>query len=168
MEFNLLQASNGLGKKIALRASILLPPNMTDNDNFLMVTKKKQHKNNHVNCGREKKKTDVNITLRTVACYLLGAPSSCGWIITTFTVTDVRKRSIICSWVKVATATLQISTRRLPCLRPAFHAKPKGSTSATIPSKFTWNPSWPNPFLRRVISVVSHPLVTIYKEVPDC
>lgn len=55
MEFNLLQAINGLGKKIALRASILLPPNMTDNDNFLMVTKKKQHKNNHVNCGREKK-----------------------------------------------------------------------------------------------------------------
>lgn len=81
---------------------------------------------------------------------------------TTFTVTDVRKRSIICSWVRVATATLQISTRRLPCRRPAFHANPKGSTSATIPSKFTWNPSWPSPFLLRVISVVSHPLVTIW------
>lgn len=66
---------------------------------------------------------------------LRGEPSSWGWMITTFTVTDVRSRSIICSWVRVATATLQISTRRLPWRRPAFQAKPKGSTSATIPSK---------------------------------
>lgn len=78
IEFNLLQASNGLGKKIALRASILLPPNMTDNDNFLMVTKKKTTQNQSRKLWQRKKKTDVNITLRTVACYLLGAPSSCG------------------------------------------------------------------------------------------
>ncbi|TNN58090.1 hypothetical protein EYF80_031689 [Liparis tanakae] len=60
------------------------------------------------------------------------------------------------------TATLQISTSRLPCLSPAFQAKPKGSTSATMPSKLTWNPSWPRPFRRSVISDVSHPLVAIW------
>lgn len=55
MEFNLLQASNGLGKKIALRASILLPPNMTDNDNFLMVTKKKTTQNQSRKLWQRKK-----------------------------------------------------------------------------------------------------------------
>lgn len=94
--------------------------------------------------------------------YLRGVPSSWGWIITTLTLTDVRSRSIICSWVRVATATLQISTSRLPCLSPAFQAKPKGSTSATMPSKLTWKPSWPRPFRRKVISDVSQPLVVIW------
>lgn len=80
----------------------------------------------------------------------------------TLTEMEVLNRSIICSWVSVATATLQISTSRLPWRKPAFHAYPNGSTSATIPSKFTWKPSWPRPFRRRVISVVSQPRVTIW------
>lgn len=96
--------------------------------------------------------------------YLRGVPSSWGWIITTLTLTDVRSRSIICSWVRVATATLQISTSRLPCLSPAFQAKPKGSTSATMPSKLTWKPSWPRLFRRKVISDVSHPRVVIWNQ----
>ncbi len=77
---------------------------------------------------------------------------------------EVRSRSIICSWVSVATATLQISTSRLPCRKPAFQAYPNGSTSATMPSKLTWKPSWPRPFLRKVISVVSQPRVTIWSK----
>lgn len=96
--------------------------------------------------------------------YLRGVPSSWGWIMTTLTLTDVRSRSIICSWVRVATATLQISTSRLPCLSPAFQAKPKGSTSATMPSKLTWKPSWPRLFRRNVISDVSQPLVVIWSQ----
>lgn len=104
-----------------------------------------------------KKKTKVR-------SYLRGVPSSWGWITTTLTLTDVRSRSIICSWVRVATATLQISTSRLPCLSPAFQAKPNGSTSATIPSKLTWNPSCPRLLRRRVISIVSQPLVVIWNQ----
>ncbi len=50
----------------------------------------------------------------------------------TLTLMEVRSRSIICSWVSVATATLQISTSRLPWRKPAFQAYPNGSTSATI------------------------------------
>ena len=47
---------------------------------------------------------------------------------TTLTVTEVLSRSIICSWVSVTAATLQISTNRLPCLSPACQAKPYSST----------------------------------------
>ncbi len=101
---------------------------------------------------------------QVVDWYLLGAPSSYGWMMTTLTLMEVRSRSIICSWVSVATATLQISTSRLPCRKPAFHAYPNGSTSATMPSKLTWKPSWPRPFLRKVISVVSQPRVTIWSK----
>ena len=46
--------------------------------------------------------------------YLRGVPSSKGGMMTTLTVTEVRSRSIIWSWVSVTTATLQISTNRLP------------------------------------------------------
>lgn len=60
--------------------------------------------------------------------YLRGPPSSYGGMMTTFTVTDVLSRSIICSWVSVTAATLQISTNRLPCLSPACQAKPYSST----------------------------------------
>lgn len=34
------------------------------------------------------------------------------------------------------------------------------STSATVPSRRTWKPSCPRPFLLRVISTVSHPTVS--------
>lgn len=47
---------------------------------------------------------------------------------TTLTVTEVLSRSIICSWVRVTAATLQISTSLLPCLSPACQAKPYSST----------------------------------------
>lgn len=60
--------------------------------------------------------------------HLRGPPSSYGGMMTTLTVTDVLRRSIICSWVSVTAATLQISTRRLPCLSPACQAKPYSST----------------------------------------
>lgn len=60
--------------------------------------------------------------------YLRGVASSCGGMMTTRTVTVVLRRSIICSWVSVATATLQISTSRLPCRSPACQAYPYGST----------------------------------------
>lgn len=56
--------------------------------------------------------------------YLRGVQSSYGGTMTTFTVTDVLRRSIICSWLRVATATLQISTSLLPCRSPACHAYP--------------------------------------------
>lgn len=59
-----------------------------------------------------------------VFVYLRGVASSCGGIMTTRTVTVVLRRSIICSWVSVATATLQISTSRLPWRRPACQAYP--------------------------------------------
>lgn len=54
--------------------------------------------------------------------YLRGVASSCGGMMTTRTVTEFRRRSIICSWVRVATATLQISTKRLPWRSPACQA----------------------------------------------
>ena len=62
--------------------------------------------------------------LPTFQAYLRGVPSSKGGMMTTLTVTEVRSRSIIWSWVSVTTATLQISTRRLPCRRPACQANP--------------------------------------------
>lgn len=62
------------------------------------------------------------------ATHLRGPPSSYGGMMTTLTVTDVLSRSIICSCVSVTAATLQISTNRLPCLRPACQAKPYSST----------------------------------------
>ncbi len=96
--------------------------------------------------------------------YLLGVPSSCGCMTTTVTGVEVRRYSIICSWVRVPTATLQISNKRQPGRSPACQANPNGSTSATTPSKLTWKPSWPRAFLRRVISSASQPLVTIYRE----
>lgn len=60
--------------------------------------------------------------------HLRGPPSSYGGMMTTLTVTEVLSRSIICSCVSVTAATLQISTNRLPCLRPACQAKPYSST----------------------------------------
>lgn len=63
-----------------------------------------------------------------ILTHLRGPPSSYGGMMTTLTVTDVLSRSIICSWVSVTAATLQISTNRLPCLRPACQAKPYSST----------------------------------------
>lgn len=64
--------------------------------------------------------------------HLRGPPSSYGGMMTTLTVTDVLSRSIICSWVSVTAATLQISTNRLPCLSPACQAKPYSSTCQRI------------------------------------
>lgn len=64
--------------------------------------------------------------------HLRGPPSSYGGMMTTLTVTDVLSRSIICSWVSVTAATLQISTNRLPCLSPACQAKPYSSTCKRI------------------------------------
>lgn len=54
--------------------------------------------------------------------YLRGVASSCGGMITTRTDTEVLRRSIICSCVSVATATLQISTNLLPWRSPACQA----------------------------------------------
>lgn len=62
------------------------------------------------------------------ATHLRGPPSSYGGMMITLTVTEVLNRSIICSCVSVTAATLQISTNRLPCLRPACQAKPYSST----------------------------------------
>lgn len=59
-----------------------------------------------------------------IFAYLRGVASSCGGMMTTRTLMVVLRRSIICSWVSVATATLQISTSRLPCRSPACQAYP--------------------------------------------
>lgn len=65
---------------------------------------------------------EVNSAHSLLFQYLRGVQSSYGGTMTTFTVTDVLSRSIICSWLSVATATLQISTSRLPCRSPACQA----------------------------------------------
>lgn len=73
--------------------------------------------------------------------HLRGSPPSYGGMMTTLTVTDVLRRSIICSWVSVTAATLQISTNRLPCLSPACQAKPYSSTCMRKPqTKCSNNP----------------------------
>lgn len=56
--------------------------------------------------------------------------------------------------------TLQISTSRAPCLRPACQANPRLSTCVTTPSGCTWNPSCPNGFLFNASSWVTLPCVT--------
>lgn len=66
-----------------------------------------------------------------ISTHLRGPPSSYGGMMMTLTVTEVLSRSIICSWVSVTAATLQISTSRLPCLSPACQAKPYSSTCTT-------------------------------------
>lgn len=59
---------------------------------------------------------------------------------TTLTVTEVLSRSIICSWVSVTAATLQISTSLLPCRSPACQAKPYSSTCG--PDKREKHEAW--------------------------
>ncbi len=103
------------------------------------------------------------ISANSHKAHLRALPSSKGGIMTTFTVTEVRSRSIIWSCESVTAATLQISTKRLPCRSPACQAKPYSSTSDTVPSKRTWKPSWPKPLRRNVISTVSQPIVNAYK-----
>jgi len=79
----------------------------------------------HLFCGVSLQPHKSKYNLRpdvAITQYLRGVQSSYGGMMTTFTVTDVLRRSIICSWLRVATATLQISTSRLPCRSPACHA----------------------------------------------
>lgn len=66
----------------------------------------------------------ISSSLIWTVAHLRGVASSCGGMMTTRTLTVVLRRSIICSWVSVATATLQISTSRLPCRSPACQAYP--------------------------------------------
>lgn len=81
----------------------------------------------------------IKIDSIQILTHLRGPPSSYGGMMTTLTVTDVLSRSIICSWVSVTAATLQISTNRLPCLRPACQAKPYSSTWNSQKKIRVWN-----------------------------